>query len=80
MKQSMPLVSIVVPIYNVENYLEDCFYTIINQTYKNVEVILVDDGATDNSGKIADKLAKKSKNVTVIHKKMAVCRTLETLV
>lgn len=68
MKQDGPLVSVVVPIYNVEKYLEDCLHTVIAQTYKNIEVILVDDGATDNSGKIADKLAKKNKNFVVIHK------------
>ena len=68
-KQDSPLVSIVVPIYNVEQYLEECFESIKNQSYENIEIILVDDGATDSSGEIADKLAKDSKKTLVIHKK-----------
>ena len=48
------LISVVVPIYNVEKYLERCIKSIINQTYDNIEIILVDDGATDKSGKICD--------------------------
>lgn len=64
-----PLVSIVVPIYNVEQYLDECFESIRSQSYENIEIILVDDGATDSSGKIADKLAKSSKVTQVIHKK-----------
>ena len=62
------LVSIVVPIYNVQPYLEKCIKTIINQTYKNLDIILVDDGSTDNSGKIADEYKKIDKRITVIHK------------
>lgn len=68
-KQHTPLVSIVVPIYNVEQYLEECFKSIRSQSYENIEIILVDDGATDSSGRIADKLAKSSKVTQVIHKK-----------
>lgn len=68
-KQDSPLVSIVVPIYNVEQYLEECFESIKNQSYENVEIVLVDDGATDSSGEIADRLAKNSKKTRVIHKK-----------
>ena len=63
------LVSVVVPIYNVQPYLEKCIETIINQTYKNLEIILVDDGSTDNSGKIADEYAKKDERIIIIHKK-----------
>lgn len=62
-------VSIIVPIYNVQDYLEDCVKSITNQSYSNLEVILVDDGSPDNSGIIADKLAEKDERIKVIHKK-----------
>ena len=52
------LISVIVPVYNVESYLEKCVDSIRNQTYKNLEIILVDDGATDNSGVLCDKIAK----------------------
>lgn len=61
-------VSIIVPIYNVERYLTKCLDSIINQTYKNLEVILVDDGSTDSSGIICDKYAEKDNRIKVIHK------------
>lgn len=64
----MELISIIVPIYNVEKYLSECLDSIINQTYKNLEIILIDDGSTDNSGKICDKYAKKDKRIVVIHR------------
>ena len=63
-----PLLSIIVPIYNVEQYLERCIESIINQTYKNLEIILVDDGSKDNSGTIADTYASKDNRIKVIHK------------
>ena len=62
------LVSIIVPIYNVEPYMEKCIDTIIEQSYKKLEIILVDDGSTDNSGKIADMYIKKDSRIKVIHK------------
>ena len=62
------LISVIVPVYNVEKYLEECINSIINQTYKNLEIILVDDGATDNSGKMCDEFAKKDNRIKVIHK------------
>lgn len=66
MKQE--LVSIIVPIYNVELYMKKCIQTIINQSYKKIEIILVDDGSTDNSGNIADEYAKEDLRIKVIHK------------
>lgn len=63
------LISVIVPIYNVEKYLEKCILSIINQKYKNLEILLIDDGSTDNSGSIADKYSKKDKRIKVFHKK-----------
>ena len=60
-------VSIVIPVYNAESYLTDCIDSIINQSYQNIEIILVDDGSTDNSGNICDNYAKKDNRVKVIH-------------
>ncbi len=62
------LVSIIVPVYNVEEYLPDCIESIINQIYKNIEIILIDDGSPDNSGLICDEYAKKDDRIKVIHK------------
>ena len=62
------LVSIVVPVYNVELYLEKCVNSIVNQTYQNIEIILVDDGSTDGSGIKCDELAQKDNRIIVIHK------------
>lgn len=63
------LISIIVPIYNIEKYLRRSINSIINQTYKNLEIILVDDGSTDESGKICDEYAKTDNRIKVIHKK-----------
>ena len=63
------LVSIIVPIYNVEKYIKECIDSIINQTYKNLEIILVNDGSIDNCGKICDEYAKIDNRIKVIHKK-----------
>ena len=62
------LISVIVPVYKVEKYLYKCIDSIINQTYKNIEIILVDDGSPDNCGKICDEYAKKDERVKVIHK------------
>lgn len=67
--KSNPLISVIVPIYNVDIYLKECIESIQNQTYINLEIILVDDGSTDTSGKICDEYAKKDSRIKVIHKK-----------
>lgn len=64
-----PKISIIVPIYNVERYLSRCVHSIINQTYKNLEIILVDDGSPDNCPQLCDEYAKKDDRIKVIHKK-----------
>lgn len=64
----MPLFSIIIPIYNVEKYLSKCIDSVINQEYKNIEIILVDDGSPDNCPKICDKYAEKDSRIKVIHK------------
>ncbi len=64
----MPKVSIIVPVYNVEPYLEFCVDSLIKQTLEDIEIILVDDGSPDNSGAICDRLAKKDNRIVVIHK------------
>ena len=71
MESKVPLVSIVVPVYNVEKFLEKLIYSLITQTYENFEVILVDDGSPDNSGSICDKFSVQDKRIKVIHKKNA---------
>lgn len=61
------LLTVIVPVYNVEKYLRECVESIINQTYKNIEIILVDDGSKDSSSKICDEFENKYKNIKVIH-------------
>lgn len=63
------LVSIIVPIYNVEKYIERCVMSLTNQTYQNMEIILIDDGSTDNSGDIAEMLAKQDTRIKCVHQK-----------
>lgn len=62
------LISVIVPIYNVEDYLDRCVDSIINQTYKNLEIILVDDGSPDNCPQMCDDYAKKDSRIKVVHK------------
>lgn len=61
-------ISVIVPVYKVEKYLEKCVDSILNQTYSNIEVILIDDGSPDNCGKMCDTYAEKDSRVLVIHK------------
>lgn len=65
----MPVVSIIVPVYNVEKYLRECLDSILNQTFNDFELILIDDGSKDQSGKICDEYAKTHSNITVVHQK-----------
>lgn len=65
---SNPLISVIIPVYNEEKRLERCLNSVINQTYQNLEIILVDDGSTDNSAAICDKFEAQDKRIRVIHK------------
>lgn len=62
------MVSIIVPVYNAARYIEGCVNSIVHQTYSDVEIILVDDGSTDGSGKVCDRLAQDDERIVVIHK------------
>ena len=64
----MDLISVIVPIYNIEKYLNKCIESIVNQTYKNLEIILVDDGSTDSCPTICDKWGEKDSRIIVVHK------------
>lgn len=66
--KNYPTVSIIVPVYNTQEFLEECIESILGQTYKNIELILIDDGSSDSSGKICDSYKKKDKRIQVIHK------------
>lgn len=64
-------ISIIIPVYNVEKYINRCLDSIVNQTYKNIEIIIVNDGSTDRSGLICDEYAKRYNNIRVFHKENA---------
>lgn len=66
--EEKPLISIIVPVYNVEKYLEQCIQSIVGQTFRRWELLLIDDGSTDGSGKICDKFAEHDKRIKVVHK------------
>lgn len=68
MKNNNPKISVIVPIYNVEQYLPRCIDSILAQTFTDFELLLIDDGSNDNSGKICDKYAEKDKRIRVFHK------------
>ena len=63
-----PLISVIVPVYRVEPFLPRCLDSLGNQTYRNLEILLVDDGSPDNCGKICDEYAEKDRRFRVIHK------------
>ena len=63
-----PKISIIIPVYNVEKYLKRCIKSVLNQDYKNLEIYLVDDGSTDNSGNLCDYYAEIDNRIKVIHK------------
>jgi glycosyltransferase involved in cell wall biosynthesis len=66
-----PLISVIVPVYNVEEYIDACMISVIHQTYTNLEIILIDDGSTDNSGHICDEYAKSDTRIVVQHQQNA---------
>ncbi|WP_408569401.1 glycosyltransferase family 2 protein [Streptococcus suis] len=70
-----PLISIIVPVYNVENYLDECIQTVLAQTYSNWELLLINDGSTDSSGSMCDDYAKGDERIYIKHikKKAKVC-------
>ncbi len=66
---SQPLISVMIPVYQVEAYLPQCLDSVIHQTYQNLEIILVDDGSTDGSGEICDRYAGRNPRIKVVHQK-----------
>ena len=62
-----PLVSVIIPVYKVEKYIEHCLRSVMNQTYSRLEIIAVDDGSPDNSGEICDRLALEDSRIKVYH-------------
>ncbi|MDK0606730.1 glycosyltransferase family 2 protein [Clostridium perfringens] len=75
----LPKVSVIVPIYKVQDYLNKCIDSIINQSYKNLEIILVDDGSPDRCGEIIDLYEKQDNRIKVFHKKMVDYQMQETM-
>lgn len=67
--QNNPLISVIIPCYKVEKYLDRCLKTVVNQSYRNLEIILIDDGSPDNTGILCDKWAQNDSRIKVIHKK-----------
>jgi len=68
MEMNEPLLSVIVPVYNIEDYIGECVQSLIGQTYRNMEIILVDDGSTDRSGDVCDDYATKEDRIVVVHK------------
>ena len=69
----MPVISVIVPVYNVEPYLAQCINSILSQSFEDFEVLLVDDGSKDRSGEICDEYAAKDCLVRVFHKENGAC-------
>ena len=68
-REEVVRVSVIVPIYNMESYIQQCLDSLIAQTYQDFELIIVDDGSTDQSGEICERYQSKFQNVNIIHKK-----------
>lgn len=66
--EASPKISVIIPVYKVEPYLRQCLDSVVNQTYRNLEIILIDDGSPDNCGRICDEYAASDERITVIHK------------
>ena len=67
MKEKQPLVSVIIPVYNVASYVEKCVRSVEDNTYENLEIICIDDGSTDESGNLLDALAAGDSRIKVIH-------------
>ena len=84
MDGSCPLVSVIIPVYNSENYVEACIGSVVNQSYKNLEIIVVNDGSTDGSQYLVEKYASADSRVVVINKeefyKLKYCSTVVYMV
>lgn len=65
--EAQPLITVIVPVYNVEKYLRRCLDSIIGQTYQNLEILCIDDGSIDNSGEICEQYAARDARIKVIH-------------
>ena len=70
MNEHKPEISIIIPVYNVERFLPECLDSILRQTFECFELILVDDGSKDGSGKICDKYAEQDERIRVIHQEI----------
>ena len=68
MERLKPVISVIVPVYNVEKYLEKCVQSVLAQTFKEIEILLIDDGSKDASGRLCDQYALKDGRIRVIHK------------
>ncbi|MGN0334580.1 MAG: glycosyltransferase family 2 protein [Lachnospiraceae bacterium] len=66
-ESQLPLISVIIPVYNVEEYIEECLKSVVIQSYEHLEIILVDDGSTDSSGEICDQWARSDSRIRVIH-------------
>ena len=64
---TLPLVSVIIPVYNVDPYIEEALDSVINQTYSNIEILIIDDGSTDESGEICDRYALTDSRIVVFH-------------
>ena len=71
-------VSVIIPVYNVERYIDKCLEMLLCQTYKNIEILLIDDGSSDNSGKICDKYMEEHDNIRTFHIEQGLCAARNT--